>query len=310
MYTIEMKFYQRPLVHYSAFIASYLLLSLLLPANKIAMKNYGLTSLHYHVLLLLVVLPFIGIWFAAFYGFTRLSQYATSIRAANEGADFHRLAVGSGWLTYALPITALVSIILNNIANAHPGFHPPAVIIEGYLSLFLPLIGFTILSTSARKLSARSNLRVTLAAGRGLILIFVSLGVLYCYVAFHNLGTMSLTSTNNAYFLPVWLMVTTMIMPYLYAWFIGLLAAYELILLAKQSKGVIYRQGLRFVGYGIAIVIVSSIAVQYMSSILPRTGSLHLNFVLVYVFVIELLMAGGYSFIALGARRLQRIEEV
>ena len=305
-----MKAINYPMTHYAGFIVLYLLLVILLPANKIAMNTYHLNSFKYHLLLLLVVLPFIGIWFAAFYGFSKLQKYALSIRSATEGRDFHHLAAGSGWLAYALPLSAILSIVLNSLTNHYAGFHAAAVIINNYVGLLLPLVAFTLYSNSARNLSTRSNIRLSLQAGRLLIFVFATLGVFYCYFTFRNLGVGSLTSTSNAFFLPAWLAVTTIVMPYLYIWFNGLLAAYEITLFAKKVTGVLYRQALRLVSLGIATIIISSIASQYLTSITPRSGSLGLNYVLILIFIIELLMAGGYSFIAFGAQRLQRIEDV
>lgn len=310
MYSIEVKILKNPLAHYVAFIVVYLVLTLELPTNHTAMRSYGLTPLRYHLLFLLVALPFVGIWFAAFYGYVRLRKYAVAIGGAQESRDFQLLATGSGWLAYGLPIAALSSITLNSIANQVAHFHPLAVIINNYISLVLPLVAFTILGTSARRLASRSQAQLSLGAGRCLVLIFALLGVFYCYFTFRHLSGLSLTAIDNPYFLPVWLVVVSIVIPYLYAWSIGLLAAYEIVLFAKKSQGVLYTQALRYLGFGIATVIVSSVALQYLSSIIPRSGSSHLGYYLLCIFTIELLSAGGYGLIAQGALRLRRIEEV
>ncbi len=305
-----MKLLKNPLAHYVAFIGLYLVLTLVLPANHIATQTYGLTPLRYHLLFLVVALPFIGIWLAAFYGYTRLDRYAQAIRGSKEGHDFRQLAIGSGWLAYGLPVAALTSIILNSIADKDIHFHPVAVIINNYLGLILPLIAFSFLGTGARGLATRSKPCLTRAAERSLILLFALFGVFFCFFTFRQLSSLSLTASGNVYFLPVWLVVITIVIPYLYAWFIGMLAAYEIVMFAKQSEGVLYTRALRYLGFGIATVIISSIALQYLSSIVVRSGSAHLSYFLICLSVIELLAAGGYSFIALGARRLHRIEEV
>ena len=313
MYTITMQLFQKPLAHYTVFIGLYLILTQILPANKFALETYGLTPLRYHLLLLLVVLPFIGIWYAAFYSFSRLKTYATAIQKSPEGQDFRQLAIGSGWLAYALPTLAFTTIIINSLTDSYPARHPAAIIFNNYLSLILPFIAFTILSNSARQLANRANLRLSMGAARGLIAIFIVLGVAYGYFSFNHLSHLSLTASDNIYYLPVWLVVVSIMIPYLYAWFIGLLAAYEIMLFAKQVKGVIYRQALRSVAYGLAIVIVSSIALQFVNCVMPyssSSGTQQLNSVLIGVFIVELLSAIGYGFIAVGARRLIKIEEV
>ena len=305
-----MKLFQKPLTHYTALIGLYLILTQVLPADKFAMRAYDLTAVQYHLILLLVAIPFIGIWFAAFYSFSRLQAYARAIKNSNEGHDFRQLATGSGWLAYALPLIAIVSIILNSIANQYPNFHPTAIIASNYLGLFLALIAFTILSNCVRRLSIRAQVKLSLGAARSLIAVFAVIGISYGYFSFHYLSDLALLSSNNIYFLPVWLVVSTIIVPYLYAWYIGLLAAYEIMLYAKQVKGVIYRQALQYLASGLTIVIVSSIALQFIFCVITSTGSAELNCMLLGVFIVELLSALGFGLIAIGARRLQRIEEV
>lgn len=310
MYTYVMKLLRSPMSHYVLLTGLYFLLTFILPANKIAMSQYHLSAVQYHVLLFVVVLPAFGIWFAAFYGYTKLRAYARAIHKTAEGDDYQQLATGCGWLAYSLPISALTSIILASIANAQSEFHPTAIILTNYESLLLPLIAFSLLSSSARNLTAKAKLRLTIGRARSIIVVFVLGGVLYCYFTFRQFDLSSISSANNAYYLPVWLALITVIVPYLYSWFIGLLAAYEITLFAQQSKGVLYRQALGYVGFGITAVIVSSIALQYVTSVVPRTGSLSLNTVLAAVYAADTVSAVGYVLIAVGATRLKRIEEV
>ncbi|MBC7708361.1 hypothetical protein H7Y63_03995 [Polaromonas sp.] len=301
---------RRPMSHYFLLTSTYILLAMVLPANKVAQSAYHLSSLQYHILLLLVILPVVGIWYAAFYGFTKLHDYAQAIQSSKEGEHFKDLARGCGWLAYGLPATAITSILVNSVANSYPRYHSTAVIINNYLHLILPLIAFTILSKCARNLTDQANLRLSLGRARSIIILFASLGVIYCYLIFENIDLISLASSNNAYFLPVWLVVLSLVIPFLYSWFVGLLAAYEMVLFSQKSKGLLYRRSLRGLGYGIAAVIVSSCALQYVTSIVPRTGLLSLSSVLVAIYAIQIIAAIGYTLIAISAVRLKRIEEV
>ncbi|MDL2342148.1 MAG: hypothetical protein QFB87_03670 [Patescibacteria group bacterium] len=305
-----MNLWRNSISHYFLLTGLYFLLVFALPANKVAMATYHLSALQYHILLFVVVLPILGIWFAAFYGFEKLKSYAQAIQKTAEGEDYKQLATGCGWLAYALPIPALVSIILNTIANSHPRFHPTAVIISNYINLIMPLIAFSLLSNSARSLTQHANVRLSMAKAKSIIVAFATLGVVYCYFIFRNFDLISISTSDNAYFLPVWLAVISIVIPYLYSWFVGLLAAYEIVLFAQASKGIIYRHSLQRLGYGIAAVIVSSITLQYLSSIIPKTGSLSLNYIVAWIYVIQIISAIGYTLIAIGAARLKRIEEV
>ncbi len=310
MYTKMMPFLRKPLIHYFFFTGLYFLLALLLPPVNLTMATYHLNPLQYHILLFVVILPVIPIWFAAFYGYDKLRAYAESIKRTAEGEDFAQLATGLGWLAYSLPVPAIISLILNALSNNHADFHPISIIITNYLNLLLPLVAFSILSNSARALTTHANMRIAIGQAKGMIVLFVTLGVLFCYFTFRHFDLISLNSVDNAYFLPVWLAVLSIIIPYLYAWFIGLLAAYEIVLFAKQTRGLLYREALSYLGFGVAAVIISSIALQYLVSIAPKNSSLSLNYLLAGVYVIEIVAALGYTLMAMGATRLKRIEEV
>lgn len=305
-----MNLLRKPLSHYVFFTGIYFLLVLLLPANRQAMSSYHISGLQYHVFYVAAVLPVIGIWFAAFNGYAKLTRYAKSVQNTAEGANFKQLAKGCGWLAYALPVSAIVSIILTSLANSHPGFYPTATIVGNYINLLLPVVAFSLLGTSARNLTSRANQRLSITQAKSIMILFILLGVVYCYFIFRHFDLTTLSSTNNAYYLPVWLALLTLVIPYIYAWFIGLLAAFEILLFSRKTRGVIYRRALRFLAYGIAAVIASSIAYQYFSSITPRNGSYSLSITLASVYVIQIVSASGYIFIALGAARLRKIEEV
>ena len=298
------------LKQYSVLAVIYLLLVFFLPANKIAQHNYHLSSVGYHVLLFVVILPLIGIWFGAFYSYARLRQYSDAIDETHEGHDFSKLTRGFTWLAWGSVLTALSSIILSAIANARPGFLATSIIIANYASLLVPLVAYSYISTGARGLNIRAKVSITGQGAKALILFFMFIGVAYCYVTFRYLDLHSVGSNNNPYYLPAWLMILTVIIPFLYTWFIGLLAAYEIYLYSKHIQGILYQRAMRLLSGGVISVIASSIAIQYLRSAVPRTGHLSLNNVLLIVNIAYIFMAFGYVLISLGARQLRKIEEV
>jgi hypothetical protein len=305
-----LKMLSSPIRAYVFLTVLYFGLVLLLPANKMVMAIYNLDAAQYHILLFAILAPYVLIWFAAFYGYAKLRDYAALIRDTNEGEEFSSLSTGLKWLAYGMPIISIISIILNTISNDHSGFHSTAIIINNYLGLLVPLIGFTIVSIGSRGLTAISNIKVSLSQSKVIIMVFVLLGVLYCFLTFRHFDLQTIDSTKNPYFLPLWLMLLTITIPFLYSWFIGLLAGYELILYSKHVDGHIYKQALKLIGYGIVVVIVSFIALQYVSAILPRRGYLSLNASLVISYMVRAVMVGGFISIAFGAKKLKRIEEV
>ncbi len=288
----------------------YVFLILVLPASTVATQDYNLSALEYRVILLALALPSLLIWLAAFIGYAKLRLYARSIRKTPEGIYFDQLAEGCTWLAWSLPVSTIVPTVLNAIANEHPGFHSIAIILSNYISLILPLIGFSVIAGASRGLLGNVRAKLSLANARIIIIGFLVLGVVYCFLTFSRFDLTSLGSTDNPYFLPAWLMVITVIVPYLYAWFMGILAAYELTLFSKHVRGVLYRQAVGFVVGGLLAVILSSVALQYINSVEPRVGHLVFSYKLILVLLFRIIGGAGFILLALGANRLQKIEEV
>jgi len=295
---------------YTLLTIAYLLLLFLLPASPKTVEMYKLTDLNYHVLMFLIAMPSIMVWFVAFLSHSMLKSYAEAIRKTKEGASFNRLATGAAWLAWSLPIAAISSLILNSIYYKNSDFQASSVIIANYISLLLPLIGFVIINDAASQLFARAKLTFNLFSSRVLTMFFVGVGVAYCFLTFRNFDLSSISSSSNPYFLPIWLMVLTVTIPFLYAWFVGILACYEINLYSRAVKGVFYRQSLRLLAIGLIIVIASFIAQQYTNSVLPRIGYVTLDFKIVLLVIFRMFTAVGFGLVALGAVRLKKIEEV
>lgn len=288
----------------------YLLLNVLLPANHATERLYHLSSLQYHVLILLVIAPVLFIWFLAFYGYAKIKEYASLIQDTPEGPALTNIANGMMWLAWGLPIPAFISLLVTAIANNHPGFQATATIVSNYANLIIPVVAFSILSSGSRQLVERQKLFISSARTKLLVLLFVVLGAVYCYLVFHNVDTARPADAKNPYYLPSWLFLLTLVIPYLYAWFIGLLAAYELRLISRHAAGVLYRRAFDLMSRGLAITVAASIALQYLGSALPRRDvALSLGYVLVLIYCLLVVIGLGYGLLAYGANKLKKIEE-
>jgi len=300
----------RAMQRYVILALLYIVLIFVLPANSHAMQTYHLSGFEYRVLYLAVAVPSLVIWFVAFYGYARLQEYARVIKRAEEAPAFSQLARGCMWLAWSLPVSVLTAYVLDAIADQWSGFHAASVILANYTTLALPLIGFSIVGMASKELIGRMNTRLSPMNARGIMLFFVVGGVLYCYLTFRHLNPGSLGSAHNPYFLPIWLMLLTVIIPYLYAWFVGLLAAYEITTYSQQVRGVLYKQALRLLIGGLVAVIAGSILIQYVSSVDPSVGHFVLDYRLLLIVLFRIVTGIGFVLIAVGANRLKRIEEV
>jgi hypothetical protein len=93
-------------------------------------------------------------------------------------------------------------------------------------------------------------------------------------------------------------------------WFIGLFAAYEIHLFRKTVRGILYKKGLELLSIGIGMAVLSSISIQYLTSLLGRLNRLSLSTTLLIIYSLLVWLAAAYILIALGAKKLRKIEEV
>ncbi len=116
--------------------------------------------------------------------------------------------------------------------------------------------------------------------------------------------------TKASFYLPSWLIVSTIIVPYAYAWYMAFTASYNLRFYSTNVKGVVYRKSLRTLAAGINIVIINTILLQFLSAQTPRLNKLNLAPLLGLVYVLLISIGIGFAVVAIGAKKMKRIEEV
>lgn len=288
----------------------YIVLIFILPINHATMAHYHLSPISYRIATAAVAVPTIAVWFAAFWGYAKLREYSRYIAKTKEGPYFDRLAIGCTWLAWSLPVTTTSSFVLSSAADEWPNFHPASEIMANYIALIVSFFAFIIIGSAAKGMIGKFRLNLSLMSARLTMTIFLAGGIAYCALIFHKLNITSLVNTNNPYYLPVWLLILSVMVPYLYAWFIGLLAAYEISLFSINVKGLLYRKALLYMVTGLVAVILGSIALQYLDSVTSHTADLLFNYKLLLTLVIRIVSGIGFFILALGASRLQKIEEV
>jgi len=299
----------RVIPSYILLALSYFTLCLLLPANQATLEKYNLTSSEYHLLIVTVVLPRIAIWGLAFLGYARLSQYARSIGKTPEGGNFRQLAAGFGWLAWSLPVTAITTTVFNSLGN-QSGPNHAGVIIVNYVNLILPLIAFTLIGGATRGLINRAKFKFSANNIRGILICFLLTGVTYCFIIFRHFDHTTITSSSNSFFMPAWLVLLTVTIPFIYTWFIGILAAFEITLFSRKVGGVLYRQALGNISLGLTAVIISLIGYQYVAAIQTPDPYANINFASAVLVFFRLMAGLGFLAVTAGAMKLKKIEEV
>lgn len=294
-----------PMQWYILLLIIAVVLVLIIPPSPETITKLHISLTEYRLALSTLILPFAIIWFSAFYAYNLIRVYTNEIRRTREGDAFKNFADGIGVLAWGLAITTILSILFSAISNAHPGFRTAQTLISNYLAVLVLLIGFVYIGNGTRNLNVIAKIRPGLAATRIILLVFLVVGVLYTHLIVNNIA-----HTQNPYHLSLYPLLLTFIIPYLYAWFLGLLSANEIRLYSQSIKGIIYKRALIQLGTGIAIVIFSSIFAQFISSVYLNSSNIGIGRALLVTYPIFVVEAIGYGLIALGARLLKRIEEV
>jgi hypothetical protein len=279
-------------------------LALGLPPDPHAVRELHTSVTAYRLALAAILIPYVIIWYTSFYAFAKLREYSRPIKGTKDGAAFHRITIGMGTLAFSLVVPTIISLILSSVAAHNPQFKPAATIIQNYLGLFPALLAFLLLYNGAHALILTTPKGMRKLDLRWSAPWFLLLCVVFSHLVIENYYR------GNPYHLSLWLLVVTFIVPFLYAWMAGLLSAYELHWYAKTVKGSLYRQAVMQFANGIAIVILGSIAVQFVSITLAQRTNNTLGSVLLIDYGLLIIVAAGLILMALGTKKLKKIEEL
>jgi len=289
---------------YVFFVLLYAAITLLGTPNPETLARYSISPQALHLIQLTVIIPLSAIWFAAFYGLGKMRDYTALIKRSKDGKEVTYLTKGIMILAFSLPITNIIRAALNSYSAKHTDALDTTTIIANYVGMLLYLAAFLYISRGARGLSELARQRPTYRAVNILAAVFIVVGVLYCYLV------LNMRSPSATYYMPTSVALVTLVIPYLYTWFLGMLATYEMWLYAKKISGVIFKRGWSLLTLGISSIIITSILFQFLTTANAQVRALPLNQVLILVYLLLALMSVGYVLLALGAKRLRKIEEV
>lgn len=284
----------------------FICISLVTPPDPLTIERYNLTNTTYRIVVLsAAIIPAILTWIAACYGYVQLRRYAHTIAKFTEGPAFLHINKGIRWLAFGLPTVSLISLALNAIANSHGGFRGTAIVLTNYTTVIIAITAATFLGNGARLLADTSHARPYPWLVRLISLVFVTTGVLYCYsLVIHS------ADGPSPYHLPMGLLLLTVVVPFLYAWFIGFFAALDINAYSLTVDGLLFRKALRQFSAGIALVVSSSILIQFVNTANPQGGQLLLGGTLLLRYIAYLAMVVGFVVIAKSAKKLQQIENI
>jgi hypothetical protein len=273
--------------------------------------HYHLNILEVRFIKLTYVIPQIIIWSLAYFGFSRIYKYSKAIIKYKDGQQMKKLAVGIGILAFGGPSVNSINNTLSYFGQVNNNFLPTATIISNYLSLLLTLLSFIFITYGAWGLVDNVKSRPSLSAIQlfGFAYTFITAG--FTFLIFHKLPShLTLSSTSRPiYYLPNWLLLTTIVIPYLYVWFIGGLSVLYIRSYRQKVKGIFYKRFVLNLEIGLSMLIISFVVIQYLTAISSKLVNLKIASLLLIIYPLLLILSLGYIFIAIGAKKLQMIEE-
>jgi hypothetical protein len=292
-------------------IAGYVALFALTPLSA-GYERFNISAAAARAISLIVIIPYIAIWFTAFYGFIKVKQYANLIKNTKDGKGLS--AIGDGLMVIAvyLPLSSMASLVRSYAVAQDSSLLNVTTIIYNYFALGLVLCGFFFISKGAKQLvSTIKKFTYTLNHKVG-ALIFVMFSGVFAYATLTNPSRQfpSSSSAFAAYALPDWLITLTIVLPYIVVWFLGYLAAYQIDLYRRNVKGILYQQALALLSKGVAAIVGAIMLLRILTSLTGFFNKLGLQILLLIIYLLLIIISIGFILVALGAKKLKKIEEV
>ncbi len=291
-------------IAYVFFLIVYVAFSLIPPPPAITLHRYHLSVLGLRLISVTIIILLALIWAAGFYGFAKLRAYSKTIEKQKDGPPITNISRGIFLLVMWLPVSEVVSVVLKYIATQNPGFIAASTIIDNYLNLIIPLAGFIVMGIGARGLSSMIRSRHNFAVTNLMYLLLAFGSVIYTHLV------LGISGRAQIYHMSLWLVLLTIVAPYVYMWFIGSAAAYEIYNYQHKVSGVLYRRSWRMLAIGCGWLIISSMVFQYLTTLTPRLSQFSIYGLLAIIYSLLAVLSIGFIFIALGAARLQKLEEI
>lgn len=285
----------------------YIILAFSLPTDPRVISRYNFSPADARLLNISIILPISAIYLTALYGFVRFNNYAKSVQDSKEGPYLRQLADGLLVLAFSLPIGSIVGSIRTYISHAQPDLAPEATIVRNYLVLLLASVAIYRIATGIHGLYGTLKKRDS-----SFLINFAYLGPIILASVYTWLVMVRVRDVNvtDSFYLPDWLILLTIVVPYTFAWSIGFRAAFQLYDYQRSVKGVVYKEALRNVSIGVGVLIVISILIQLLGTMSGQLNRLNLSPLLTMVYFLLILYGIGYGLVARGAKRLEKIEEV
>ncbi|MDF2461321.1 MAG: hypothetical protein K0S68_724 [Candidatus Saccharibacteria bacterium] len=293
---------------YAAVVLAWLVYALLtLFAPEISNRRFQLSDSALLLLRLTIIVPIHLIWLLAMRGAVAFKNYSALIAGGKESKAIDLIANGLLW--------TIGYLILNSVLSATTPFFAgtsvfaPLVIIRDHLAPFFSLIAFFLIYRGSHLLRDIAGF-TTWTRGTAWIVaaysVFAFLFVLqFATAPILDGAAAGRTATS---IVPHNILLFTLIVPFLSAWFMGVAALINISKYARHVKGVLYRSALVNLVRGLIVVIGFSISLQLLNFSAKYLATLQIGAILLILYALMILYATGFFLVANGARKLAKLE--
>lgn len=290
----------------------YALALFLTPVDKAVLDKYNLSIDQVRVLYVFIVLPLFAIWSMAFYGLSVFDKYAHLIRRDKDGAGFQLIARGLMILVVGSAATNLINALLKLATHSNLPAVKAQVVIGNYLTMLVTVASFAFMYRGAVQLCGLTRKPPSPAGKLSFNMGYLGIAALYACLFMSHLpqarAVPLTTASHAAYYAPTWLLIPTVLIPYLLAWYLGGLTVYLLGFYTRYIGGSLYSHALRYLSYGIAVVVAGSVAVQLLTVFAGQLQNLSTATILLLIYTLLAIITAGYVPIVIGAKKLAKIE--
>ena len=283
----------------------------LVKPNEVALKKYDITATDARLLALSIAIPYILIWLIALMGYLRLKTYTDAIKKGIDYPGFRLITLGVLWLALWLPLSTILNNEVVHIYEARNDLVVPIVRLNNYLNLFLLFPGFVYVFLGSRKLTnlAKTTIRTP---NQLFVLFYIAFAAIYTLTVLNDpvKREASGIAIKATYYMPDWLIVSTIVIPRLIMWYLGFHAVQNIFLYRHKIKGTLYKVALHKFAFGLCVIVVASIVLRVFQSSTSQLGRLSLTAVFILLYLILIMLTSGFIWMSTGAKKLLYIENL
>jgi len=291
-------------------ILIYCYLSFFAPQNLFA-NTFSLNQLQVFFLKFIIAISFITTWILAVYGLSILHRYITLAKEKENPVIplLRSLRTGLIWIVLGSIFFGFVGVIksyfIPNTAVVHL-----FTIVANYLLVFPFLIGFITMYRGALIFQSTTEMSTHKHSSylSNSIMVFI-ISLFYIFLIFTNPSRQFSfdPAVSATYYLPDVLILSTIVLPTIIAWWLGFYASFTISNLIPYLSHTEIFKGITRILYGIWSIIFTSIIIQALTSFgEARLNAIGLGALLLLIYVSVFLQGIGYLFVALGSNVLQK----